>query len=409
MHGRRVAVTGVGAISALGPDATAFWDSLVAGRSGIRAIESVDHTTLKCPNGAEVHGFVAADHFPDRAQQGLDRFAQFALVTAREAIADSGLAWDDTLRDRTAVVTGTGNGGTISLGDNYERFYGQGNHRMPPGLIPSAMANAGASQVSMEFGFRGPTFTLSTACASSTHAIGHAFWLVRNGGADAAVCGGSEALFTLPQLKAWEALRVMSPDTCRPFSRQKSGMILGEGGAMLVLEPLDSARRRGARIYAELAGFGMSADAAHLTAPSEDGPLRAMQAALDDASTTTADVDYINAHGTGTPGNDPNEIRAIGRLLGEHAEQVAVSSTKSMHGHAIGAAGALEAVATALAVHHGVIPPTANLDEVDPECPLDVVPNQSRTRSIRTALSNSFAFGGLNAVLVFRRVDPAGD
>jgi nodulation protein E len=269
--------------------------------------------------------------------------------------------------------------------------------------IPKTMANAGASFISMEFGLQGPTFTISTACSSSNHAIGHAFWMVRQGIADLAITGGSEAPFSMGLLRAWEALRVISPDTCRPFAKDRRGMILGEGGAMLVIEALEEAQARGARIYAEIVGFGMSSDARHITQPSAEGPARAMRAALADSRMPVEAIGYVNAHGTGTPANDPVETRALRAVLGAQADRVAISSTKSMHGHALGAAGGIEAVAATLALHHGILPPTANFTEADPECDLDVIPNTARRAEVDGVLSNSFAFGGLNAVLAFRR------
>jgi nodulation protein E len=264
------------------------------------------------------------------------------------------------------------------------------------------MANAGASGISMDLGLMGPTYTVSTACSSANHAIGQAFRMVRDGEVEVAVTGGSEAPFTLGLLKAWEAMRVISSDTCRPFSKDRKGMILGEGGAMMIIEPLEAARARGARIYCEICGLGMSSDAHHLTQPLMDGPARAMRGALKDAGLAPEEIGYINAHGTGTPGNDPVESQAIRAVFGAHADKLAVSSTKSMHGHALGAAGALEAVATILALHHGILPPTANYNERDPECDLDYIPNNPRAQTVGAALSNSFAFGGLNAVIAFR-------
>jgi len=255
----------------------------------------------------------------------------------------------------------------------------------------------------VEYGITGPSYTISTACASSTHALGQAFWLVRHGLAELAVTGGSEAPFSLGNLKAWEAMRVVSPDTCRPFSKDRRGMILGEGAAMLVLEPLEAALARGAHVYAEIVGFGMSADAHHITQPSVEGPARAMRAALEDARIQPDQVGYINAHGTGTLANDPTETKAIRLVFGAHTERIAVSSTKSMHGHSLGASGAIEAVATALALERALLPPTANFTQPDPACDLDVVPNAARPAQVDYALSNSFAFGGLNAVVALRR------
>jgi nodulation protein E len=273
--------------------------------------------------------------------------------------------------------------------------------RVSPLTIPRTMENAAASRISLEMGIVGPTYTVSTACSSSNHAIGQAFWMVRSGAARMAIAGGSEAVFSLGFLKAWEAMRVVSPDTCRPFSKDRRGLILGEGGAMLVLEPLESAQERGRRIYAEVVGFGMGSDAFHTTQPSADGAARAMRAALADGGLAPEDIGYINAHGTATQANDATETAAIRKVFGAQAGRVQVSSTKSMHGHTLGAAGALEGVATALALHHGILPPTANYTEPDPACDLDVIPNHARKAQVEYALSNSFAFGGLNAVLAF--------
>ncbi len=271
-------------------------------------------------------------------------------------------------------------------------------------IVPRTMANAAASYITMRYGLTGPSFTLSTACSSASHAIGQAFWLIRQGTLDAAITGGSEAPFSLGHLKAWEALRVVAPETCRPFSKDRKGMILGEGAAMLTLETLEMAEARGARIYAEIVGFGMGADAHHITQPSAEGCARAMRSALADAGIAADQVGYINAHGTGTITNDATESAAIRMAFGAVADRLAVSSTKSVHGHTLGAAGAVEAVATALALRDGFLPPTANFQEADPQCDLDVIPNVGRRVGVEYALSNSFAFGGLNAVLVFRRL-----
>jgi nodulation protein E len=402
MNATRVAVTGLGVICALGRNRLETWESLAAGRSGIGPIESVDVAKLRFRNAAEVKGFDPKVSFDGSKAGLLDRFAQFALIAAREAIEDSGAGLTPEIREETAVVTGSSLGGQTSQDAGYLDLYMAGRDRVHPLTIPRTMANAGASHISMEFGFMGPALTVSTACSSSTHALGLAFRMVRNGEARFAIAGGSEAPFSMGLLKAWEAMRVISPDTCRPFCTDRRGMILGEGGAMLTLEPLEAARARGARIYAEIVGFGMSSDAHHITQPTIQGPLRAMRAALSDAGANPAQVSYVNAHGTGTPGNDAAEARAIRELLGDHANNVAVSSTKSMHGHALGAAGALEALATVLAIDCGLLPPTANFTTLDPECDLDVIQNQARHAAVECALSNSFAFGGLNAALLFR-------
>jgi nodulation protein E len=358
---------------------------------------------VRFKNGAEVRGFDPEAHFGPKEAGLLDRFAQFALLAAKEAVAAAGVEWTAALRARSAVVTGSSVGGGTTQDQGFADLYREGRGRVSPLTIPRTMANAGASAISMEFGLTGPAFTLSTACSSSSHAIGLAYWMVRQGTAELAVAGGSEAPFSLGVLKAWEALRVVSPDTCRPFARDRKGMILGEGGAMLILEPLEAARARGARIWAEIAGFGMSSDAHHITQPSVEGPAGAMRAALADAGIPPEAVGYINAHGTGTPSNDPTESKAIRSVFPKTADRLPVSSTKSMHGHVLGGAGAVEAVATVLALRHGLLPPTANFTEPDPECDLYVIPNVARRAAAEYALSNSFAFGGLNAVLVFRR------
>ena len=399
---RRVVVTGLGVVSAVGPDVGGFWSALRDGCSGIAPMERADPAPLRFRNGAEARAYDPAAHFAPKELLALDRFAQFALVAAREALADADLAWTSDLRARTAVITGSCTGGQDTQDEGFVKLYVQGGRRVAPLTVPRTMANAGASHISIEHGLRGPAFTVASACSSASHAVGQAFWMVRSGLCDAAVTGGSEAPFSYGNLKAWEALRVVSDDTCRPFSADRSGLILGEGGAMLVLEPLEAARRRGARIYGEVVGFGMSADAHHLTQPSADGAALAMAMALRDARLSPEDVGYVNAHGTGTRANDPMETSALRIVFGPHADHLAVSSTKSMHGHALGAAGALEGAATILALHHGLLPPTAHFTAPDPDCDLDVVPNGARSTEATHALSNSFAFGGLNAVLAFR-------
>ncbi len=399
---RRVAVTGVGAICALGRDVPRMWAALREGRSGIARIESVDVSGLRFQNGAEVKGLDPAEHFDPARMDLLDRFAQFAVIAAREAVRDSGVDLTPELRERTAVYTGSSLGGQTTQDAAFVELYQRKSGRVHPLSIPRGMANAGASQISMDFGLTGPCCTFSTACSSANHAIGQAFWMVRGGAVDLAIAGGSEAPFSPGHLKAWEAMRVVAPDTCRPFSLDRRGLILGEGGAMLVLEPLEAASARGARVYAEISGFGMSSDAHHVTQPTVAGPARAMRGALADAELFPEQVGYINAHGTGTRGNDSAEARAIREVFGAHADRLAVSSTKSMHGHALGAAGALEAVATVLALENGILPPTANFTAPDPECDLDVVRDRARAARPEAALSNSFAFGGLNAVLAFR-------
>jgi nodulation protein E len=397
----RVAVTGVGAICAIGNTREQFTQSLREGRCGIAPITLADVSGFRFLNGAEVKGYRPEDHFEAKQIDLIDRFAQFAAIAAREAVADAAIQWSDELRERCAIVTGACVGGQSTEDQGFWDVYKMGKPRVHPMTIPRTMANAGASYISMDLGVGGPSWTVSTACSSSNHAIGQAFHMVRAGDADLAIAGGSEAVFSFGILKAWEAMRVVSGDICRPFSKDRTGMILGEGGAMLVLEPLEKALSRGAKVYCEIAGFGMSADAHHITQPSVEGPVRAMRMALRDAGVGPQIIDYVNAHGTGTEANDATETAAIRQVFGEHADRLAVSSTKSMHGHALGAAGALEAAATILAIRDGFIPPTANYRVPDPACDLDIVPNRSREARIHCAISNSFAFGGLNAVLLF--------
>ena len=400
---RRVAITGLGAISALGRNTAEFAEALRQGRSGIGPIQCTDCSQLRFQNGAEVRGYSHQPYFDDRRADFMDRFAQFAVIAAREAVECAGVVWTPELRENAAIVTGSCVGGQGAQDAGFTEVYKLGRNRVHPLTIPRTMANAGVSHISMEFGIVGPSLTISTACSSAGHAIGQAYWMVRSGVSELAICGGSEAPFSFGILKAWEAMRVVSPETCRPFSKDRRGMILGEGGAMLVLEPLDAALARGARIHAEIVGFGMSADASHITQPSAEGAARAMRAALKDAALAPEQIGYINAHGTATPANDPTETRAIRAVFGAYADKLAVSSTKSMHGHALGAAAALECLAAALALRDGVLPPTANYNEPDPACDLDVIPNQARAAQVEYAISNSFAFGGLNAVLALRK------
>src|ERR1035438_9478314 len=399
---RRVAITGLGAICALGRTVSETAESLRAGRSGIGPIESADVSQLRFQNGAEVRGYTHQPYFDDRRADFIDRFAQFAVIAAREAVADAGIEWTPELLETAAIITGSCVRGQSTENIGFQEVYKLGHNRVHPLTIPKTMANAGASHISMEFGITGPSFTISTACSSAAHAIGQAYWMVRSGMTGLAITGGSEAPFSFGILKAWEAMRVVSSDTCRPFSKDRRGMVLGEGGAMLVLEPLEAARARGARIHAEIVGFGMSADAGHITQPSAEGAARAMRAALRDARLAPEQIGYINAHGTATLANDLTETAAIRQVFGAHADRLAISSTKSMHGHALGAAAALECLATAIALRDGVLPPTANFNEPDPGCDLDVIPNVARHQQVEYAMSNSFAFGGLNAVLVLK-------
>lgn len=399
---RRVVITGVGVVSAIGNDTGEFWKSLSAGRSGIEKITKVDTATIRFQNAAEVKNFDPSKYFDDKNLLWLDPFSQFGIVAAREAIADSGIEFDENLKDKGGVITGSCLGGKVTEDELYYKLYAEGKQRHQPIAIPRSMSNAVASHVSMEFGLTGATFTTSTACSSANHALGQAFWLVRQGTLDMAVAGGSEAPLCYGNLKAWETMRVVSADTCRPFSKDRTGMVLGEGGAMFVLETLESAEARGAKIYAEIVGFGMSADAHHLTMPLAEGAAKAIKMALSDGNLSPEQVGYVNAHGTATQANDAMETNALRLVFGGHTDKLAVSSTKSMHGHTLGAAGAIESAATVLALHNKLLPPTANFNEPDPECDLDVIPNEARPAEVEAAISNSFAFGGLNAVLAFK-------
>jgi nodulation protein E len=409
---RRVAITGLGAVSALGVGVPALWQGLLEGRSGVRRITIAPTDQLRSPIAAEVPDFDPTRWIAESKRTLLDRFAQFALVAAAEAVADAGLPLDDEARERAGVSLGTGIGGAISEDDAYARMYREGARGVHPFTIPRLMYNAATAHVSMEFGLQGPALCFSTACASATHAIGEAAQIIRSGRADVMLAGGADSPLSFGVLKAWEAMRILAPEppggpgrACRPFSRDRQGVVLGEGAAILVLEDRDRAVARGARIYAELVGYGATADAGHITQPGVASPARAIRIALADAGLAPEAIGYVNAHGTGTPLNDSTETRILKEVFGAHARQLAVSSTKSMHGHAMGASGAIELVATTLALHHGVLPPTINYTEPDPECDLDYVPNQARECAVTAAVSNSFAFGGLNAVLVVTR-DP---
>ena len=400
----RVVVTGLGAVTPLGHTTSSYWENLKAGVSGLGPITLTPaNEDLTQKVAAEVKDFDPLKHFAERQLSTLDRVSQFAVVAAREAIAQSGIVFDIPLSVRTATIIGTGVGGQTTHDDSFRRIYVEKRTRVFPLTIPKLMVNAPASQVSMACGLRGPAFAIASACASATHAIGVAFHMVRSGQVDCAVTGGAEACITFGTLRGWEAMRVMSPDVCRPFSKDRMGLILGEGAAMMVLEPLKYAQARGAQILGEIVGFGMSADAADLTAPDQGGMVRAMREALADARLEPADIQYVNAHGTGTAANDETETKALHEAFGAHAKKLAISSTKSMVGHALGAAGALELVATLLTVRDGIVPPTIGYLAPDPACDLDYVPNAARELKIDAAVSNSFAFGGLNAVLVVKR------
>jgi nodulation protein E len=399
---RRVIVSGIGVLCAIGRNREEFACALRQGRCGVSRIDRVDDYDLRFENGAEVKNFEPTQYFDAKQADMIDRFAQFALIAAREAVAQSGIEWTPELQDSTAIVTGSCVGGKSTENQGFWDVYKMNRNRVHPMTIPKTMANAGASCISLEFGITGPAFTISTACASSAHAIGQAFSMVRSGMCDVAITGGSEAAFSHGILKAWEAMRVVSPTVCRPFSRDRNGMILGEGAAMLVIEDLDHARARGATPLAEIVGFGMSSDAHHITQPCAEGAAKAMRLALRDAGIGPEEIGYVNAHGTGTTANDCSETRALHLAFGDHARKLAISSTKAMHGHTLGAAGAIEMAATILSAAKGFLPPTIHFTEPDPACDLDYIPNVARAAQVEYALSNSFAFGGMNAVLALR-------
>jgi len=400
---RRVVITGMGCVSPLGLSAEDTWTAMREGRPGIAALTGLDGHGLRTAVAAQLKGFVPTAYFDEKRLVMLDPVSQYALVAARQAVAQAGLSFSEEGAERTAVIIGTGIGGATSQDQIAQRLYGERNPRVHPMAIVRVMPNAPASQVSLELGLRGPVFAVASACASSNHAVAQALMLLQTGAADVALTGGAEACITVGTVKAWEAMRVMADDTCRPFSKGRKGLVLGEGAGVFVLEALEHAQARGAVILAELAGAGMTADAADIVMPDASGAARAMRLALQQAGLSASDVHYINAHGTGTQANDSTETRAIRAVFGEHADDLAVSSTKSMHGHALGAGGALELVATIGALRDGIVPPTINYLQADPACDLNVVPNVAQERRVNSALSNSFAFGGLNAVLALRR------
>ncbi|HBG98479.1 MAG TPA: beta-ACP synthase [Rhodobacteraceae bacterium] len=400
----RVVVTGQGTINALGHSVPETLAAMREARCGIGPLDIRDADRLSIRIGAQVRGFAPEAHF-NRQQIALyDRFTQFALLAAREAVAQSGLRFEGALAERSGVVLGTAGGGTNTWDENYRTVYEEGRNRVHPFVVPKLMNSAAASHISMRYHLMGPGFTVATACASSNHAMGQAFQLVRSGAAPVILTGGAEAMLCFGGIKAWEGLRVMSRDACRPFSANRNGMVQGEGAAVFVFEAYDHARARGADILAEVVGFAMTADASDIVVPSKHGAARAIRGAMADAGLAPEAVGYINAHGTGTAANDKIECAAVADVFGAHADRLMISSTKSMHGHVIGGTGAIEALACIMALREGVIAPTVNYQEPDPECSLDVVPNVAREAEVTAVLSNAFAFGGLNAVLAFRKV-----
>ena len=407
---RRVVITGLGVVSPLGVGVEVFWDSLTRGIPGVRRISRFDPSGLPSQMAGEIPNFDPLQYLPRRDVVRTDLFIQYALAAAQEAIADAKLRLEGQ-RDRVGVSVGSSMGGLPLLLRSYDQFLAEGSEGVSPYALPGLLPNMAAGWISMRAGARGPIAAAATACAAGNQAIGDAFRAIQRGEADAMLAGGTDALIHPIIIAGFCALRALSrrnadPERAsRPFDAGRDGFVLAEGAGILVLEALDIAQGRGAHVYAELVGYGVSADAHHPTAPSTEGPARAMSLALADAGLRPEDIDYVNAHGTSTPHNDINETRAIKEAFGSHAHQLAVSSTKSMTGHLIGAAGAVEAIATALALERGLVPPTINYESPDPECDLDYVPNSARKARIRAAISNGFAFGGTNATLVFRRAD----
>ncbi|MDG1406412.1 MAG: beta-ketoacyl-[acyl-carrier-protein] synthase family protein [Octadecabacter sp.] len=399
---KRVVITGAGTINALGHDVATTLDALAHGRSGIGPLNIRDVDRLAVKIGGQVTGYDEHEHFNRQQISLYDRFTQFTLLAAAQAIGEAGLTFSGELADRSGVVLGTSGGGLNTQDENYRAVYEEGKNRVHPFIVPKLMNNAAASHVSMQYNLRGPSFTVATACASSNHAMGQAFLMIRSGMADVMVTGGSESMLCFGGVKAWEGLRVMSKDACRPFSATRNGMVQGEGAGVFVFEDRDHALKRGAVILAEVAGFAMSSDASDIVTPSKQGAARAIAGALKDAQLNREDVGYINAHGTGTAANDKTECAAVADVFGRCADDLMISSTKSMHGHLIGGTGAVELLACIMALRDGIIAPTIGYEEADPECALDVVPNVAREAKVSAVLSNAFAFGGLNAVIALK-------
>lgn len=373
------------------------------GRCGIGALDIRDVERLSIRIGGQVTGYDAQVHFNRQQISLYDRYTQFALLAAREAIGQAGLTFTGDLAASTGVVLGTSGGGLTTQDENYRTVYEEGKNRVHPFVVPKLMNNAAAAHISMEHNLKGPSFTVATACASSNHAMGQAFNFIRHGMAQVMVTGGSESMLCFGGVKAWEGLRVMSRDACRPFSANRNGMVQGEGAGIFVFEDYHHAKARGAEILAEVIGVAMNSDASDIVMPSKISAERCIVSAMRDAQIDPSEVGYINAHGTGTAANDKTECAAVAGALGAHADKVMISSTKSMHGHLIGGTGAVELLACIMALREGVIAPTINYEEPDPECALDVVPNEAREADVSVVLSNAFAFGGMNAVLALRK------
>lgn len=400
----RVVITGAGTINPLGHDVAQTRASMREGRGGIGPLTIRDAERLRVTIAGQVTDWVAEDHFAAKDLGVYDRATQFALFAAAQAVAQSGLVFAGVLAEQTGVIIGNSGGGLTTIDDNYRAVYQDGKDRVHPFVVPRLMNSAAPSQISMTYGLLGPCFTVSSACASSNHAMGLAFHMVRNGMAPVMLTGGTEAMLCFGGLKAWEGLRVMATDACRPFSANRTGMVQGEGAGIFVFEDYDHARARGAEILAEVIGFSMTSDAHNIVMPSREGGARVMQRALADAKVAPDAIGYVNAHGTGTLANDRTECAALHDVFGAALKRLPVSSTKSMHGHLIGGTGAIELLACIMALRDGVIAPTIAFETPDPDCAIDVVPNVAREAKVELAMSNAFAFGGLNAALILRRI-----
>jgi 3-oxoacyl-[acyl-carrier-protein] synthase II len=415
MSNRRVVVTGLGVVSPIGIDLKSFWENLVNGKSGIRPITQFDSASFDCRIAGEILGFNPALYFNNpKDVRRADRFAQLAMASSKLAIEDSGLDLQKIDRTRFGVLVGSGIGGLKSLEDQHTVLMNKGASRISPFMVPMMIVNMASGLISMEYDLEGPNFSIVTACATSANSIGEAWRMIRYGDADGFLAGGSEAVISPLGIAGFCAMRAMSTrndqpeEASRPFDRDRDGFVMGEGAGILVLEEYERAKARGARIYCELAGYGLTSDAYHMTSPRPDGApvARAMQLALDSAGANVSEIDYINAHATSTMVGDVSESNAIKLLAGQYAhEGLLVSSTKSMTGHLLGGAGGVESAVCILSIQNGIVPPTINLDNLDPDCDLDYVPNVARAKKIRLALNNSFGFGGHNATLAFRALD----
>ena len=406
---RRVVVTGVGAVTPLGVGVGPTWEAILAGRSGVGRITKFDSADFPTTIAAEVNGFLPEDFVDKKEVKRMDPFIHLAMASAHYAMTDSGLTIDEGLAPRAGVYVGSGLGGLSTLERYHQAYLEDGVRKISPFFIPMLISNLAPGHIAIRYGAKGPNITTSTACSASSHAVGESLMAIRRGVCDVVIAGGSEATITPMALGGFCAMKALStrnddpPRASRPFDKDRDGFVMGEGSAMLILEELEFAKKRGAKIYAELCGYGASGDAHHITAPAPggEGAVRCMRAAIEDARVNLEEIDYINAHGTSTPYNDLFETMAIKTVFGDHAKKLMVNSTKSMTGHLLGAAGALEGVFSALVIREGTIPPTINYETPDPECDLDYVPNTARSKEIRYALSNSFGFGGTNSCLLF--------